>query len=103
MEMREINVYTILLNCKKKSCDNIHGMTYITSIMLCGIAIMSTGYFDNTNDKKLLKIKVKGIAKITFSLTNIGSLEGTLQYSHNATPGGVLLGLHGDCTEGFFL
>ena len=33
--------------------------------MLSGIAIINTGYFD-TNDKLLLlKIKLKGIAKIT--------------------------------------
>ena len=39
-------------------------MTYMTKIMLSAIAIIDTGYFDNTNDKLLLKIKVKGIAKI---------------------------------------
>ena len=32
-----------------KSNDIIHGMTYITKIMLSGIAIINTGYFDNTN------------------------------------------------------
>ena len=30
-----------------KSYDNIHGMTYITK-SLGGIAIINTGYFDNT-------------------------------------------------------
>ena len=33
-----------------KSYDNIHGMTYTTKIMLSGIAIIKTGYFDNIND-----------------------------------------------------
>ena len=33
--------------------------------MLTGIAIIKIGYYDNTNDKYLLKIKLKGIAKIT--------------------------------------
>ena len=43
----------------------MHGMTYITKIMLSGIAITNTGYFDNTNDKLLLEIKLRDIAKIT--------------------------------------
>ena len=41
-----------------------------------------------------------------YTLNNICSIEETLQYNHHATPGEpckVLLGLHGDCTEGFFL
>ena len=33
-----------------KSNDNIHGMAYITKIMLSGIAKIKTGYFDNIND-----------------------------------------------------
>ena len=33
-----------------KSYDNIHGMTYTAKIMLSGIAIIKTGYFDNIND-----------------------------------------------------
>ena len=33
-----------------KSYDNIHGTTYTTKIMLSGIAIIKTGYFDNIND-----------------------------------------------------
>ena len=45
--------------------DNIHGMTYITKIVLGGIVMINTGYFDNTNDKLPLKIKLKGIVKIT--------------------------------------
>ena len=28
----------------------IHSMTYITEIMLTGIAIKKTGYYDNIND-----------------------------------------------------
>ena len=34
----------------QKSYANIYGMTHITKIMLSGIAIISTGYFDNIND-----------------------------------------------------
>ena len=45
-----------------KSYDNIHSMTYITKIMLTGIAIKNTRYYDNI---LLLKIKLKGIARIT--------------------------------------
>ena len=60
---RDICIYKIV-TCKK-SCDNIHGMTYISKIMLSVIAIIKKGYFDNTNDKLLLKIKFKAIAKIT--------------------------------------
>ena len=36
-----------------KSYENIHGMTYITKIMLIwlsGIAKINTGYFNNIND-----------------------------------------------------
>ena len=33
-----------------KSDDNIQSMTYITKIMLTGIAIRNTGYYDNIND-----------------------------------------------------
>ena len=40
-----------------------------------------------------------------YTISNIGSVEGTLQYNYHVTPGEprVLLGLHGDCTERFFL
>ena len=38
-------------------------MTYITES--CGIAIINTGYFDNTNVNLLVKIQLKGIAKKT--------------------------------------
>ena len=31
------------------SCDNMHSVTYITKIMLTGIAIKITGYYDNIN------------------------------------------------------
>ena len=44
------------------------------------------------------------IGFVVYTLNNISSLEGTLQYNHHATPGEPLqgsLGLH--CTEGFFL
>ena len=37
----------------------MHGMTYITKIILSGITIINNEYFDNTNDKLLLKIKLK--------------------------------------------
>ena len=39
------------------------------------------------------------------SLNNIGHIKRTLQYYYHATPGEprVLLGLHGDSTEGFLL
>ena len=33
-----------------KSYDNLHGMAYRIKIMLSGIAILNTGYFNNTND-----------------------------------------------------
>ena len=36
----------------------------ITKIMLSGIAIINTEYFDNTNDKLPLKIKLKCIDNI---------------------------------------
>ena len=36
----------------------IHGMTYTTKILLSGIAIISTGYFDNINDNYLIQIKM---------------------------------------------
>ena len=42
----------------------------------------------------------RGACLLQGTLNNIGSLEGTLHYNHQATPGD-LLGLHGDCTEGF--
>ena len=32
-----------------KSYDNVHDMTYTTKIMLSGIAIIKTGYFNNIN------------------------------------------------------
>ena len=47
-----------------KSYDKIHGMTYTTKIMLSGIAIIKTEYFDDMNDY-YLKLKLKGITKIT--------------------------------------
>ena len=34
--------------------------------MLSGIAIINTGYLDNTNDKLLLNVKLKGIARIIY-------------------------------------
>ena len=40
-----------------KSYDNINSMTYITKIMLTGIAIRNTGYYDNINDCYLKKIE----------------------------------------------
>ena len=39
----------------------------------------------------------------TYTLNNIGSLEGTLQYYCHVTPGGPFLGLHSKSTEGLFL
>ena len=39
-------------------------MTYITETMLYGIAIINTEFFNNTNDKIILNIKLTGIAKI---------------------------------------
>ena len=33
-----------------KSYDDIHSVPYITKIMLTGIAIRNTGYYDNIND-----------------------------------------------------
>ena len=41
--------------------DNIHSMTYITKIILTGIAIRNTGY--------IRKIKLKGIARVTQGLS----------------------------------
>ena len=53
----EIEICTCIYNIVNllKSYDNIHSMTYITKIMLTGIAIRNTGY--------ILKIKLKGIAR----------------------------------------
>ena len=61
IEIREICtcIYTIVNLLK--SYDNIHSMTYITKIMLTGIAIRNTGY--------ILKIKLKGIARVTYVLS----------------------------------
>ena len=58
-------MYMYIQDCYfvEKSYDIVQGMTYITKIMLSGIVIINTGYFDNTNDKLLLKIKSKGIVK----------------------------------------
>ena len=55
----EIEICTSIYNIVNlvKSYDNIHSMTYITIIMLTGIAIRNTGY--------ILKIKLKGIARVT--------------------------------------
>ena len=38
-----------MINLLSSSAD-VHGMTYRIKIMLSGIAIINTGYFDNTND-----------------------------------------------------
>ena len=46
------------------SFSRIFGISFNLTKPLSGIAIMSTGYFDNKNDKLLLKIQLKGIAKI---------------------------------------
>ena len=55
----EIEMCTCIYNIVNllKSYDNIHSMTYITKIMLTGIAIRNTGY--------ILKIRLKGIARVT--------------------------------------
>ena len=55
----EIEICTCIYNIVNllKSYDNIHSMTYITKIMLTGIAIKNTGY--------ILKIRLKGIARVT--------------------------------------
>ena len=55
----EIDICTCIYNIVNllKSYDNIHSMTYITKIMLTGIAIRNTGY--------ILKIRLKGIARVT--------------------------------------
>ena len=55
IEMREICTYILyiqdLFKSKfVKSYDNIHRMKNKFEIMLSGIAILNTGYFDNTND-----------------------------------------------------
>ena len=62
IEMRERNMYIYNIVNLLKSYDNIHSMTYITKIMLTGIAIRNTGYYDNIND---CFQKLKGIARIT--------------------------------------
>ena len=55
----EIEICTCIYNIVNllKSYDNIHSMTYINKIMLTGIAIRNTGY--------ILKIRLKGIARVT--------------------------------------
>ena len=55
----EIEIFTCIYNIVNllKSYDNIHSMTYITKIMLTGIAIRNTGC--------ILKIRLKGIARVT--------------------------------------
>ena len=55
IEIREIctSIYNIVNLLK--SYDNIHSMTYITKIMLTGIAIKNTGYYDNMNDCYLVQ------------------------------------------------
>ena len=55
----EIEICTCIYNIVNllKSYDNIHSMTYITKIMLTGIAIRNTGY--------ILKIRLKGIVRVT--------------------------------------
>ena len=55
----EIEICTSIYNIVNllKSYDNIHSMTYINKIMVTGIAIRNTGY--------ILKIRLKGIARVT--------------------------------------
>ena len=55
----EIEICTCIYNIVNllKSYDNIHSMTYITKIMLTGIAIRNSGY--------ILKIGLKDIARVT--------------------------------------
>ena len=55
----EIEICTCIYNIVNllKSYDNIHSMTYRTKIMLTGIVIRNTGY--------ILKIRLKGIARVT--------------------------------------
>ena len=43
-------IYTKWLICEYNNYDNIHYMPYRIEIMLRGIAIINTGYSDNTND-----------------------------------------------------
>ena len=59
----EIEICTCIYNIVNllKSYDNIHSMTYITKIMLTGIAIRNTGY--------ILKIRLNGIARVTYGLS----------------------------------
>ena len=49
--MKEIYVCTCIYKFVNllEPHDSIHGMTNITKIMLSGIAIIKTGYFDNIN------------------------------------------------------
>ena len=41
-------MYNKIDNLLKNHVTIIHGMAYITKIMLSGIAIINTGFFDNT-------------------------------------------------------
>ena len=54
--------------------------------------------------RKLLKSRLFDLAFTPYTLNNIGSPAGTIQYYYHATPSPsmVLLGLHGNSTEGFF-
>ena len=58
----EIEICTCIYNIVNllKSYDNIHSMTYITKIMLTGIAIRNTGYI-----LKIYLKRLKGIARVT--------------------------------------
>ena len=52
-------------------------------------------------DCSLSSMYIRGCYLSWYTLNNIGSLEGTLQYYQHAITGE--LWWHGDCTEGFFL
>ena len=54
IEKRDMYIYIQHCNLLK-SYENIHSMTYITKIMLTGIAIKNTGYCYNMNDCYLEK------------------------------------------------
>ena len=52
MEMRKIYVEVLYKMVVNLLYDNLHGMTFVKQnlIILRGIAIKNTGYFDNTNE-----------------------------------------------------
>ena len=57
-----------------KSYDDIHSVPYITKIMLTGIAIRNTGYYDNINDcylKGLAHAKIIKKSVILFRVLNM--------------------------------